>query len=87
MRSGVSESISRKMRQSGRASKRRRKETKDNTVDSLNDKIDLDSIINYEKEEREATNKDLKKTAKNIDTIFLSSFKEINEKNMKSFLW
>lgn len=87
MKSGVSDSISRKLKMSARNSKRRRKDTGDNTVDNLNDKIDLDSIIDYEKEERESTNKDLKKTAKNIDTIFLSSFSEINEKNMKSFLW
>lgn len=47
----------------------------------------MNLIIEHEKEERIAINKDLKKTAKNIDTIFLSSFNEINEKNMQSFMW
>ena len=53
----------------------------------MDDKIDLPAILDYERDERENTNKDLKKTAKNIDSIFLNSFSEINEKNMNSFLW
>lgn len=55
--------------------------------DKLNDKINLDSIIDYEKEQRETIHKKIESTAKENDKIFLASFKEINEKNMKSFLW
>ena len=86
LKSGISDNVTRALRLSARNS-RRKKKMKEERVDDLNDKIDLEAIITYEQEEKTQIHKSLKKILKKVDSIFLNSFKEINEKNMKSFLW
>jgi hypothetical protein len=60
---------------------------KDQNSPVMDEKIDLNLIIEHEKEERKAKNTSLKKTIKSIDNIFLTSLSQIDDKNMQSFMW